>query len=184
MQPQCAMRFESHTPKSLAMRKPISLIGNHKKIAEKSLRKSCDVGLRCEKSACFLRSSDAKCLRFGLSLQFGLRCERPPCQIASDAGRAMRTSKALPHSVFIFRENAIKDLKIWRAQETPTNWKIFADLVPSLPCDPQQVRFAQERRVTGPREILLQWFGALSQSQEPLLNSHKGRFKESRVLIF
>ena len=41
----------------------------------------------------FLRSSDAKCLRFGLSLRFGLRCERPRCQIASDAGRAMRTTK-------------------------------------------------------------------------------------------
>ena len=38
-------------------------------------QKSCDVGLRCEKSACLLRSSDAKCLRFGLSLR-GLRCER------------------------------------------------------------------------------------------------------------
>ena len=75
------------------MRKRISLIWNHKKIAEKSLRKSCDVGLRCEKPACFLRSSDAKCLRFGLSLRFGLRCERPRCQIASDAGRAMRTTK-------------------------------------------------------------------------------------------
>ena len=42
----------------------------------------------------FLRSSDAKCLRFGLPLRFGLRCERPRCQIASDAGRAMRTTKA------------------------------------------------------------------------------------------
>ena len=60
-----------------------------------SLRKSCDVGLRCEKSACFLRSSDANCQRFGLSLRFGLRCECPRCQIASDAGRAMRTTKSL-----------------------------------------------------------------------------------------
>ena len=64
-----------------------------KKMPEKSLRKSCDVGLRCEKSGCFLRSSDAKCLRFGLPLRFGLRCERPRCQIASDVGRAMRTTK-------------------------------------------------------------------------------------------
>ena len=55
--------------------------------------KSCDVGLRCEKLACFLRSSNAKCLRFGLPLRFGLRCEYPRCQIASDAGRAMRTTK-------------------------------------------------------------------------------------------
>ena len=40
-----------------------------------------------------LRSTDAKCLRFGLSLLFGLRCERPRCKIASDAGRAMRATK-------------------------------------------------------------------------------------------
>ena len=77
---------------SLAMRKPIRLIWNHRKIAENSLRKSCDVGLRCEKSACFLRSSDAKCLRFGPSLRFGLRCERTRCRIAS-AGRVMRATK-------------------------------------------------------------------------------------------
>ena len=42
---------------------------------------------------CFLRLSDAKCLRFRLPLLFGLRCERPRCQIASDVGRAMRTTK-------------------------------------------------------------------------------------------
>ena len=106
MQPRCAMRFESHTPKSLAtrksffcffslaMRKHIRLIWNHRKMPEKNLWKSCDVGLRCENSGCFLRSSDAKCLRFGLSLRFGLRCERPRCQIASDVGRAMRTTKS------------------------------------------------------------------------------------------
>ena len=43
MQPRCAMRFESHTPKSLAMRKSfslamrkyISLIWNHRKMPEK-----------------------------------------------------------------------------------------------------------------------------------------------------
>ena len=63
---------------------------------EKSLRKSCDVGLRCEKSGCFLRSSDAKWLRFGLPLRFGLRCEHLRCQIASDVGRAMRTTKSRP----------------------------------------------------------------------------------------
>ena len=40
-----------------------------------------------------MRSSDAKCLRFGLPLQFGLRCKRPRCQIASDVGRAMRATK-------------------------------------------------------------------------------------------
>ena len=60
---------------------------------KKSLRKSCNVGLRCEKSGCFLRSSDAKCLRFGLPLRFGLRCEHPRSQISSDVGRAMRATK-------------------------------------------------------------------------------------------
>ena len=53
------------------------------------LGQACDAKNR----GVFLRSSDAKCLRFGLSLRFGLRCERPRCQIASDAGRAMRTTK-------------------------------------------------------------------------------------------
>ena len=39
------------------------------------LRRSWDVGLRCERSACFfLRSSDAKRLQFGLP-PFGLQCE-------------------------------------------------------------------------------------------------------------
>ena len=103
MQPRCAMRFESHIPKSLAMRKsffasdakthPLDL-KSQENARKKSLRKSCDVGLRCKKSGCFLRSSDAKCLRFGLPLRFGLRCEHPRCQIASDVGRAMRATKA------------------------------------------------------------------------------------------
>ena len=45
--------------------------------------------------ACFSRSSDAKCLRFGDSLRSGLRCEHLRCQIASDVGRATRTTKPL-----------------------------------------------------------------------------------------
>ena len=107
MQLRCEMRFESHTPKSLAMRKSFFISSDAKthskthsldmKSQENArnnlLRKSCDVGLRCEKSGCFLRSSDAKCLRFGLPLRFGLRRERPRCQIASDVGRAMRSQK-------------------------------------------------------------------------------------------
>ena len=103
MQPRCAMRFESHTPKSLAMRKSFFFASDAKthsldlksqeNARNKRLRKSCDVGLRCEKSGCFLRSSDAKSLRFGLPLRFGLRCEHPQCQIARDVGRAMRTTK-------------------------------------------------------------------------------------------
>ena len=41
---------------------------------------------RCENSACFslTKASEAKCLRFGLSLQFGLRCECRQCQVPSD----------------------------------------------------------------------------------------------------
>ena len=87
---------------SLAMRKTHSLDLKSQENAalnarKKSQRRSCDVGLGCEKSACFLRSSDAKCLRFGLRLQFGLRCEHSRCQIASDVGRAiMRTTKFTP----------------------------------------------------------------------------------------
>ena len=77
------------------MRKHIRLILNHRKMPEKKPAKSCDAGLRCEKSGCFVRSSDAKCLRFGLPLRFGLRCEHPRCQISSDVGRAMRTTKLL-----------------------------------------------------------------------------------------
>ena len=103
MPPRCEMRFESRTPKSLAMRKlsffilrcesPLRWSEFKGKEPQKLPRKFCDVGLRCEKSACFLWSSNAKCLRFGLPLRFGLRCERQRCQIASDAGRAMRTTK-------------------------------------------------------------------------------------------
>ena len=74
MQPRCAMRFESRTPKSLAMRKVLfasdakthSLdLKSQENARKKGLRKSCDVGLRCENRVVFLRSSDAKCLRFG-----------------------------------------------------------------------------------------------------------------------
>ena len=63
------------------------------KRASKALTKSCDVGLRCKESACFTISSDAKSLRFGLSLQFGLWCKCRRCQIACDVGQAMRTTK-------------------------------------------------------------------------------------------
>ena len=78
---------------SLAMPKDIRLIWNHRKMPEK---KACEnpAMLACDaKNRVFLRSSDAKCLRFGLPLRFGLRCEHPRCQIASDVGRAMRTTK-------------------------------------------------------------------------------------------
>ena len=109
MQPRCAMRFGSHIPKSLAMRKSFFFfffasdakthsedsldLKSQENARKKNLRKSCDVGLRCKKSGCFLRSSDAKWLRFGLPLRFGLRREHLRCQIASDVGRTMRTTK-------------------------------------------------------------------------------------------
>ena len=75
------------------MRKHIRLIWNHRKMQEKTPAKILRCWVAMRKSGCFLRSSDAKCLRFGLPLRFGLRCERPRCQIASDSGRAMRTTK-------------------------------------------------------------------------------------------
>ena len=62
-------------------------------ITGKWQKSSCDMGLRCEISACILRSSGVKCLRFGHSLRFGLRCECPRCEIASDAVRAMQATK-------------------------------------------------------------------------------------------
>ena len=65
---------------SPAMQKPISSIWNHRKRATKAPGKI----LRC------WSAMHAKCLRFGLSLQFGLWC-----QIASDVGRAMWTTKVM-----------------------------------------------------------------------------------------
>ena len=73
MQLRCAMRFESHTPKSLAMRffasdaTPLSLIWNHRKMPEKPSPPAKI--LRCWPAmrnigVCFTLS-DAKCLRFG-----------------------------------------------------------------------------------------------------------------------
>ena len=91
---------------------------------EKLPRKSCDVGLRCEKSTCFSRWSVAKCLRFGLWLRFGLRCERPRCQIASDAGRAMRTTKFLLLKIWVLQASSIQPnfrLRFWSHGCASTN---------------------------------------------------------------
>ena len=70
----------------------------HTKTPEKPSAKIlwCWPAMRKFKSACFLRSSDAKCLRFGLPLRFGLRCECPRCKIVSHVGRAMRATKKGP----------------------------------------------------------------------------------------
>ena len=94
MQPRCAMRFDSHIPKSLAMRK--SFFASDAKThsldlkSQENARKRPAKILRCwpamRKIGVFLRSSDAKRLQFGLPLRFGLRCEHPRCQIASDVG--------------------------------------------------------------------------------------------------
>ena len=102
VQPRCAMRFESHTPKSLAMRKMFIVsdakthsfdqIWNHRTMPGKKLAKILRCWLAMRKIEVFLRSS-AVCLQFGLPLWFGLRCEHPRCQIASDVGRAMRATK-------------------------------------------------------------------------------------------
>ena len=92
MQPRCAMRFESHIPKSLAMRrvfffplamrKHIRLIWNHRKMPEKKpLRKSCDVGLRREKSEHV----------FGIE-----RCEMPAIRTPATVWPAMR-APAMPN---------------------------------------------------------------------------------------
>ena len=103
MQPRCAMRFESHIPKSLAMRKSFfaSDAKAHSldlKSQENARKRACEnpAMLACDaKNRGVLRSSDAKCLRFGLPLRFGLRCEHPRCQITSDVGRAMRATKLM-----------------------------------------------------------------------------------------
>ena len=57
---------------------------------KKSLRKFCDVGLRCEKSGCFLSSSDVKWLRFGLPLRLQLACNANTCDAKSLAMRVER----------------------------------------------------------------------------------------------
>ena len=76
----------------LAVRKSLRLFWIDR-IKAQSSRESPSMCLRCEKMTCLLRLSDAKCLRFGLSLRFGLRCECVRYQIASDSGRAVRTTK-------------------------------------------------------------------------------------------
>ena len=77
----------------LAMRKLLMIRKNSNHSAPE---RSCEI-LRCwpamPKITCFWTSSDAKCLRFELSLRSGLRCDCVRCQIASDLCRTMRTTK-------------------------------------------------------------------------------------------
>ena len=95
------MRFESHIPKSLAMRKSFfaSDAKTHSldlKSQENARKKTCEnpAMLACDaRNRGVLRSNDTKCLRFGLPLRFGLRHEHLRCQLASDVGRAMRATK-------------------------------------------------------------------------------------------
>ena len=71
----------------------------------------------------FLRSSDAKCLRFGLPLRFGLRCEHPRCQIASDMGRAMRTTELHTVSRQFLTRNYCEPSLQHSFRERPRGWK-------------------------------------------------------------
>ena len=86
-------------------------------------RKPCDVGLRCEKTTCFLRLSNAKCLQFVLSLRFGLGCERPRCQIASDMGRAMQATSMFRRKHKVAIEVAIYRMGNQPDTKIPGNWK-------------------------------------------------------------
>ena len=121
MQPRCAMRFESHTPKTLAMRKSCfasdakthwfdlkSQENARKTFCENPAMLACDAKNR----HVFLRSSDAKSLRFGLPLRFGLRCECPRCQITSDVDRSMRATKnSTPRGT---KTDGFQHGKVWR----------------------------------------------------------------------
>ena len=90
MQPPGAMRFASHIPKSLAIRKSsfasdakthsldLKSLENARK---KSLRKSCDVGLRREKSGCSFKTE---------------RCEMPAIWTPVAVWPAMR-APAMPN---------------------------------------------------------------------------------------
>ena len=102
MQPRCAMRFESHIPKSLAMRKAFfaSDAKTHSldlKSQENARKKPAKI-LRCwpamrKIGVVFKDRAMRNGCGFGLPLRFGLRCEHPRCQIASDVDRAMRATK-------------------------------------------------------------------------------------------
>ena len=89
MQSRCAMRFESHIPTSLAMRKSYfasdakahSLDLKSQENAKKKLRKSCDVGLQCEKSGRFFKIE---------------RCEMPAIRTPAAVWPAMR-APAMPN---------------------------------------------------------------------------------------
>ena len=103
MQPRCAMRFESQTPKSLAMRKSfffslamwqhIRLILNPWKTPEKPSAKILRCWTAMWKIRVLFKIERCEMPAIRTPLRFGLRCERPRCQIASDVGRAMRTTK-------------------------------------------------------------------------------------------
>ena len=76
------------------MRKQLRLSEFTGKEPQKLPRKSCDVGLRCEVSACFFKDRAMRNACDSDSLRSGLRREHPRCQITGDVGRAMRTTKS------------------------------------------------------------------------------------------
>ena len=129
MQPRCATRFESHTPKSPAMRKPISLIWNHRKMPEKTCENlavlACDAknrhvfwdramwdacdsdsrcGLACDASACDAKSlatwvEQCKPLRSGL-LCCAFRDSPDFCRDFPMCPPSLRKQKAHEHKSF------------------------------------------------------------------------------------
>ena len=104
MQPRCAMRFESHTPKSLAIRKSffslamrktkknIRLIWIHRKMQEKKPAKILRCWLAMRKIGVFLKVErcEMPAIRTPAAVWPAMRA--PRCQIAGDSGRAMRNN--------------------------------------------------------------------------------------------
>ena len=67
--PNRAIRTTTFTTITSDATPPLSYTRSMIILSQKLSQKSCDVGSRCEKKACFLTSSNAKCLRFGLLLR-------------------------------------------------------------------------------------------------------------------
>ena len=80
---------------SLAMWTPHSVTQKSRHFTPRSSRENPAM-LACDaRNGMFLTSSNAKYLRFGLSLQSGLRCACWRCQSTSNPGEAMRATKSM-----------------------------------------------------------------------------------------
>ena len=93
---------------------------------QKLQQKSCDVGQRCEMSACILTSSDARCLRFGLSLWFQLACDASARDAKSLAMQAERYEPLSCHCIdnfgsTYFRHFCNKALAITQSRKCAIN---------------------------------------------------------------